>query len=167
MIRLMLTAVSARPVRFLVYPAVGCVALVMLFAAPEPAATGADGANWVDLSDEETAAESRKIDLRRAVIEARVEYKEALITELAAGRATLPAVAAAFLQVNQDDAVCLGVVQTHYSGRSDEEKSARNVLDYACSRIMPAGPKAAFLARLAAEFAAAYPAAPADLAMAR
>lgn len=167
MTRLMLTAVSARPVRFLVYPAVGCVALVMVFAAPEPAATGADVANWADLSDEAMADESRKLEGQRAVVEARIEYKEALLAELAAGRTTLPAVAAAFLRVNQDDAVCLGVVQTHYPGRSDEEKSARNVLDYASGRVMPAGPKAAFLARLAAEFAAAYPAAPADLAMAR
>ncbi len=167
MIRLMFTAVLARPVRFLVYPLVGCAALALLFAAPRPAATGADPALWGDLSDAEMTDQSRSLDRQRAIVAARVEYKEALMTELAAGRTTLAAVAAAFLRANRDDAVCVELVLAKYPGRSDEEKSARNVLDYAAGWGMSAGAKRAFLARLGAEFAVAYPAAPTDRAAAR
>ncbi len=167
MTRRILTAVLAQPVRFVVYPLIGCAALGLLFAAPRPAATGADAAIWGDWTDASMTDANRVLDRRRADVAARVEYKEALLAELAAGRATLAAVAGAFLRVNRDDAVCLEMVRATYPGGSDEEKSARNVLDYAAGRHLPTGPKAVFLARLAAEFAAAYPSAPTHVAPAR
>jgi hypothetical protein len=64
----------------------------------------------------------------------RVELKERLIADLRAGRATLQEVTSAFLAVNRSQPSSMFLIRTSYSGATDEEKTARNVVAYAIHR---------------------------------
>ncbi len=140
-------------VRWLVYPAGVCLIAAAVIASPGD--LPGDGAEIP--SDEVMAAVSADLGRRQSVVTARLAYKESHIAELVAGRAGLADVAAAFARLNADEPASLDVIRHHYEGRTDEERAARNVLDFVATRPMPAADKAAVLARLRAAFDRQYP----------
>ena len=140
-------------VRWLVYPAVVCLAAAAVFASPQTAPPGE-----ADLpSDEVMAQESVDLGRRQAVVSARLAYKDAHVGELVAGRASLADVAAAFARLNAEDPVARDMVRQAYPGRSDDERAARNVLAFVEARPTPPAERAALLTRLHAEFDRLYP----------
>ena len=93
------------------------------------------------------------LDLRR-----QIQVKEALLTELLEGRATLADVSAQFLAMNMNSPASMSVIRREYPGATDEEKSAYNVLTFAQAELGRGCPdrKATVLARLDAEFFALF-----------
>jgi hypothetical protein len=81
------------------------------------------------------------------------EVKETLIHHMIAGRVSLAEVTHQFLLMNQSRAAYMLVIRTQYVGNSDEEKSARNVLERAASALSYADQdtRAHVLARLEGE----------------
>lgn len=85
----------------------------------------------------------------------RIAAKELLAADLVAGRATLAHVTAEFLRMNAPDDVCMAVVRGRYPGRTDFERTAGNVLEYAGNQLaaMPPADRDRAAARLARELA--------------
>ncbi|MBA4062250.1 MAG: hypothetical protein C0501_00825 [Isosphaera sp.] len=137
-------------------PAAGVAAAAVL--RPEwSAAVGLDVWNVPALRAESRAeAERAEVladedqDIRR-----RIAVKEALVSDLIAGRATLAAVTARFVELNRARPEYVAAVRANYPGDTDEEKTARNVLEYASGRIAaePPARRAEVTARLRAELA--------------
>ena len=142
------------PARLMVYPAAAALVLAVVWASPSGTATGRNG---VELpTDEELAAQLRQLTDRQTAVDARLAYKNSVVAELVAGRVTLPAAAAAFWRVNQGEERCLAVIREAYVGKSDEEKAARNVLDFVTARTIPEPDRTRVLARLRRELTAEY-----------
>ena len=60
----------------------------------------------------------------------RIEYKNLLIHDLLHDAISLRTATAEFLQANAEAEVTMSVVRTNYPGRSDFEKTARNVMHF-------------------------------------
>ncbi|MBN9522781.1 hypothetical protein J0H58_30390 [bacterium] len=112
----------------------------------------------------EAAATDRALDERHDAILRRIAIKEALITDLIAGRLSLAEVAARFLELNEDEPGYLVVLRSAVPGDSDLERSARNVIDYVGERVPDPAHRADFRRRLEADLTrlqdAHYPAVP-------
>lgn len=65
----------------------------------------------------------------------RIEVKNRLVDELLAGRTTLAEVTTQFLAMNQTRKEYMVTVRMHYSGATDAEKTARNVIGFASTDI--------------------------------
>jgi hypothetical protein len=100
---------------------------------------------------------------RLAQNDAIVKYKDYLVRELLNGRMTLAEVADEFLRVNADQPQVLESILRKYPGSSEREKSAHNVLAFACARCLTPAEAEEVLARLATEFAVAFGHQPADV----
>jgi hypothetical protein len=85
------------------------------------------------------------------VIRQRIEAKEAVVRELIAGRVTLPEATARFMALNQSHPEYLRMIRENYPGSSDEEKTARNVIDYSLGRTDDRGERDRLGRRLNAE----------------
>jgi hypothetical protein len=138
--------------QWLVAPAAVAVVAAVWFVRPEPGAAGSDAAAH---TDPEMEAANSELQARQDTVTARIAYKEQLIDKLIAGRATLPEVAGEFLYLNQNTRT-LTMIRNLYSGSDDEERSARNVLDYVRQRMLPAEQNARVFERLHREFEQAY-----------
>jgi N-acetylmuramic acid 6-phosphate (MurNAc-6-P) etherase len=86
-------------------------------------------------------------------IRQRIELKEMLVAELLAGCTSLATVTAQFLVLNQERARDMVVIRRQFSGASDTEKTARNVIGYAELQIKDCGDihRALIFARLECE----------------
>ncbi|HET6576248.1 MAG TPA: hypothetical protein VFG68_21785 [Fimbriiglobus sp.] len=136
--------------QWMIAPAVVSLIAAAWFFRPEPSAVGSDPA-----ADPEANAVSRELQVRQDAVIARIEYKDALIDQLIAGQTTLTEVTGEFLALNRGTHI-LTMIRAMYSGTNDEEKSARNVLDYVRQRMLPAEQNARVFKRLNREFAQAY-----------
>ena len=143
--------------RWLAYPAVLLVAIGIYFVDPEQTVC-ADGIYEMtsDCDDEELNQQRISLEARQKVVVERMAFKDALLTELVEGRATLKQVTREFLRVNQTEECCIACIRQHFVGNSDEEKSARNVIQHVMCRQLTKTKKATLLARLECEFHAMY-----------
>jgi hypothetical protein len=126
------------------------------------AAAGVDVWNLPGL--ERQLAEHERVEARlEAQCElsvARIAVKEALIADLAAGRATLAGVTDRFQELNRDRPETLVMLRQIYRIPDARELTARNVLDFVAQRPFPSpAARAAVTRRLTAEFARLFPAA--------
>jgi hypothetical protein len=129
------------------FTALAAVAAI-LTADPDQAAPAA--ARNVVSSDDPNVD---KLNLRTYHFAARIAYKDSLIRELVAGRATLAQVSDEFLRLNEEEPASLEVLRRCYPGPGDEERSAHNVLGYVLRFQLPADEAARVLDRLGREFA--------------
>ena len=90
-------------------------------------------------------------------------YKEYLVRELVVGRMTLADVADEFLRVNAEEPPVLASILRDFPGANDREKSAHNVIAFACSRCLTAAQQEEVMTRLATEFAGLFGHQPADV----
>ncbi len=65
----------------------------------------------------------------------RINTKEQWLEELIAGRATLRATTERFMGLNRSNDAARTAIDFHYPGATDEEKAARNVIDFANTRL--------------------------------
>jgi len=114
---------------------------------------------WIALSAEEQEKQAgeieRELDLGAAELHQRHEAKQALVTDLTAGRTTLAEVTAQFMLLNYDRPACMDIIRRKFPGATDEEKMARNVLAFVDVMLSadPSIDRAAVRARLDAELA--------------
>ena len=112
------------------------------------------GAHRQTLDDEAAAFERHSA--KAEAINARIQIKDMLIEELVAGRTSLVEVASRFRVLNQDVKECEIVMKARYPGVPEEERAARNVIDFVRVRDMSPCDKAEVLHRLQSEFEATY-----------
>jgi hypothetical protein len=105
--------------------------------------------NRILASDPEMA----RLNVRTYELGARIAYKDLLVQELVAGRATLAQVSDEFLRLNEEEPAELHVLRHRYPGSGDEEKSANNVLHFVHLVGLPAAEEGRVRARLDREFA--------------
>ncbi|MFO0824289.1 MAG: hypothetical protein U0792_14445 [Gemmataceae bacterium] len=98
-------------------------------------------------------ARGSELDQIKSDLRHRIELKNMLVSELLAGRRGLADVTAQFLSLNQAHEEYMSVIHTQYSGATDTEKTARNVIGYAAINLGDCGPiqRAMILARLECE----------------
>ncbi|MBA4187544.1 MAG: hypothetical protein C0467_05940 [Planctomycetaceae bacterium] len=113
----------------------------------------------VQVDPAEEVAEQEHMEVVRRELLSNIAIKDALITDLVSGRRTLAEVTEAFLAMNQRWPESMAVVRGHYPGRTDEEKTAHNVMGFVQYELANATPaqQAKVLTRLRAEFDARYP----------
>jgi hypothetical protein len=118
-------------------------------AAAEPAE--APGADFDDIE-----ATRRDLDRQVAVMAERIQTKELLIRDLVDGKTTLREVAEKFHKMNAEFPACMSVIRARYPDVPDEERMARNVLEFVHLQDMPAAELKAVETRLGAEFYQAF-----------
>jgi len=127
------------------------------WARPAWAATvGLDVWNMPALQDQvkTSVIHSHELDLENAEIRDRIAVKEGLISQLLMGRSSLAATTEQFMALNESHPEYLDVIRRSCPGATDEEKMARNVLEFSSPRLNaePAWQRFAALARLQGEF---------------
>jgi hypothetical protein len=137
--------------QWLVAPAVVVVVAAVWLVRPEPGAAD----DTTTYTDPQLDAERHELQAQQEAVAARIAYKEELIDRLIAGEATLEEVAGEFLYLNQGTRA-IDMIRDKYPGTDDEEKSARNVIDYVDWRRLPAEQGARLMERLRCEFEQAY-----------
>src|SRR5207253_5127135 len=80
------------------------------------------------------AESMRQLDSEDAEIQQRTGVKELLIQDLIAGHSSLAEITSQFLALNQGRPEYMWVIRTNFAGTTDEEKMARNVIQYAVTR---------------------------------
>jgi hypothetical protein len=86
---------------------------------------------------EEIEATRRELDRQVAVMAERIKTKELLINDLVQGKTTLREVADKFYQMNIEYPACMSVIRSRYPDMSDDERMARNVLEFVRLQDMP------------------------------
>jgi hypothetical protein len=114
---------------------------------------GLDVWSLPELHEEVAAAaeQSRELQAEDDDIQQRIVVKEALIADLIAGRTTLAEVTAQFLILNKARPEYMAVIRAHFPGSTDQEKVARNVIDYARPRVADPVRREQLVQRLEAE----------------
>ena len=125
------------------------------------ASLGIDVWNLPALHDEiaDETAKGREFERRDADVFRRIELKDRLVADLIAGRTTLAEVTPQFVELNRDRPGYMTAIRASYPGRTDEERTARTVLQYA-ERQLAQSPSASHVeitARLEHEFADLFP----------
>lgn len=133
-------------------PAAVVFVVAALFVSVESGTVGGDAATY---TDPELDAERRGMQAQLEATKARIVYKDELIDRLIVGQATLAEVSGEFLRMNQATAA-LGIIRHLHPGSSDEEKSARNVIEFVRQRKLPAERNAEVMGRLRREFEQTY-----------
>ena len=103
-----------------------CLATALLLASP---LTERQSSNF-DRSDSNTVA-----DATQKMVRLRIDYKMAIAEDLVHGTIDLRTATAEFLRINIENDVTMSVIRDRYEGKTDFEKMARNVLDYARQQI--------------------------------
>lgn len=140
--------------KWLIVPLVGALVLAVMIHTPEAEDTG-DHLLLVAADDPVLTATRQRLEAHQQATHERLVYKEELIDRLIAGDMTLTEVAIEFLHTN-DGTESMNAIRAHYAGSSDEEKSARNVLDFVRLRKLPKKQNDRVLTRLQREFTRAY-----------
>ena len=65
----------------------------------------------------------------------RIEVKESIAWDLVAGRTTLADATARFMLLNEPYPYYLQMIRDTYPGSTDQERTARNVMDYTLGRV--------------------------------
>lgn len=134
----MLESLLARP-RVLVCSCL-VIGAVVLVAHPTLAHTiGADVWNVPALKEQvrvSTAEESRLTEEDNDVLR-RIAIKDAIITDLIAGRTTLSEATDRFTALNADRPRYMDALRESFAGATDQEKFARNVISFAIARAEP------------------------------
>jgi hypothetical protein len=138
--------------RWLIVPATAALVAAALLVSPGPGTIGGEEAAY---SDPDQDAVLRDLEARRTTVMARITYKEELIDRLIDGQATLEEVSDEFLRLNRDTPA-LVIIRSLYPGSGDEEKSARNVIEFVRSRMLPTARNADVMDRLQREFEQTY-----------
>jgi len=101
-----------------------------------------------------SAMRYRELDAEGGEVLQRLAAKDDLVANLIAGRSTLTATTLQFTALNEGCSAYMEVIRDTYPGASDEEKMARNVLDFLSIRLAqePAWRRLTLLVRLNAEF---------------
>ncbi|HVK15637.1 MAG TPA: hypothetical protein VM533_01735 [Fimbriiglobus sp.] len=133
--------------RWLIAPTTVALVAAALLVSPETGTIGSDAA----YSDPESDAASQELDKQQSAVRARIAYKDVLIDRLISGEFTLAEVSAEFLSLNRGTQA-QSIIRDIYPGSGDEEKSARNVIDFVRLRKLPAEQNAAVMARLWRQF---------------
>jgi hypothetical protein len=107
----------------------------------------------------EVAATTRRLERELDMIRHRIEIKERLVAALIEGRATLAEVAAQFLALDQDQEAWMLMLRAKFPGGTDEEKIARNVIQYTLAKLADPFAKERVAWRLRTEFRVMFPAA--------
>jgi len=82
----------------------------------------------------------------------RIAIKDGIIADLISERVSLNQAVRLFLQLNGTDERLMGVLREAYPGRNDEERIARNVLDYMRQRVGQNENSQIEMGRIEAEF---------------
>ena len=139
------------PVRTIVATlAVLCVAAVLIPGPVGARSVVDDLWNWREIQDT-TAHEvehTRRLEIEDEEIQKRIDIKEVLIADLIAGRTTLAEVTSEFLRLNQGREVYMITLRRSHPDVSDEEMTARNVIDFTAERIPDPSLRATILANL-------------------
>ncbi len=116
-------------------------------------AAGVDVWSIRELNDELASGTARRqeLDIHDEVIQRRIALKEGIVGDLLAGRLSLAEATSQFAALNLPRADAMAVIRATYPGRTDEEKLARNVIEYARLRVDDKTPPGV-MARLEAEF---------------
>lgn len=119
-------------------------------------AIGLDVWNVAALREETKSSTMRyhELDVERGEVLQRITVKEEWIANLISGRCTLASATMQFTALNEVCPTYMSLIRDSYPGATDEEKMARNVLDFLSPRVAgePAWRRLALLARLNAEF---------------
>jgi hypothetical protein len=100
---------------------------------------------------EEARAESLDLIVTDGEVQQRIAVKEALISDLIEGRTTLAEVTDRFAAMNKAYPEYVAVIRANFAGRTDRERTARNVIAYARCRIANETERVRVLGRLEAE----------------
>jgi len=137
-----------------IYPALAVAATALLGVNPSWAkSAGVDVWNLPTLEQElrEGNKTSRELTIVDSEIQQRIVVKEMKIGELIAGRLSLAEVTDEFLAMNRDQPGYMVSIRVQYTGRTDREKVARNVIHYVHSRVDDDVEESALLSHLDAE----------------
>jgi hypothetical protein len=110
---------------------------------------------WLGPDAAAIAQERAAIAAQQKWVADRIELKGKYVRELIDGRLSLAQVTAEFVRLNEEYPAARDHVRFRYAGSSDEEKTARNVLDHVRPRVADEQ-RDAVLARLEREFVALY-----------
>ena len=140
------------------------VLVVLMLLAPVAAAiarpewatqVGIDVWNLPALHEQAECEETRsgELDTEDHEIRRRIGIKEDLIQNLISGRSNLAETTAQFAILNQDYPEYMNLIRMNYSGETDLEKMAQNVIDYTLPRLTRESwfSKVSVLGRLQAE----------------
>lgn len=140
------------PSRWFIVPGVAVAVVAVLFAEPKNGPVRDTGLETPAVSSDPSEREAARYHRERQQMFAqRIDYKESLMNDLIAGKTSLAAVADEFLRMNRDLPITMTLLVVQYPDCSDEEVSARNVMEFVRMRI-DAETGEAVLARLKAEF---------------
>lgn len=134
----MLDSLLARPRVLVAFCLV--VGAVVLVAHPTLARSiGADVWNVPALKEEARAASAQEERLTEegGDVLRRIAIKDAIIAELLGGRITLSTATDRFTELNAGRPYYLSALRETFSGATDQEKFARNVISFAVARVEP------------------------------
>ena len=133
-------------------------ATVMLWSPQGIAATVGKTQTMPELQRRVAQDSERSTQLRTGSILLcdRISLKDALVTELIAGRLTLREVTQRFAELNQELPECVRSIESRYPHLSGEELTAVNVLEYTEVVVTELACRDAVLCRLQAEFERTY-----------
>ena len=141
--------------------AAAILALPVALALAQPTwaqAMGLDIWNMPALQQETRSyqAQSQELEAQGREVRSRITAKDLLIADLVAGRSTLAATTARFLELNELRPEYMEVIRITYPGATDEEKMVRNVITFTTAQLsrQPAWQRFGTLARLNMELAA-------------
>jgi hypothetical protein len=117
---------------------------------------GLDVWNVPDLQDRVAACESREVELDRkyATVGRRLDQRHEVVADLLAGRITADEAHARFLDANLSHPQATAFLRNRWPGRSDEEKTARQLVMFVFVSRHPRAAEAA--AELECELVARY-----------
>lgn len=143
------------------------LSVVLLLASdyPGPRWVGPAAVDWLSASGEDESsladelAMQDQLEAKKEVVLNRIAVKDALVAELVEGRRSLRDVTATFMKLNEGQpGYMLGIRQSN-PGRTNEERSAHNVLAYAALSVANEPPERQdrILARLRGELDQWFP----------
>lgn len=147
----MLESLLSRP-RVLIASCAAAVAVVLAVHPSLAQMIGADVWNMPALKEQVrvSEAEEDRLDDEDSEVMRRIAVKEAIITDLLAGRTTLTDATARFVALNASRPQYLQALRDTYPGTTDDEMFARNVISFAVARV-PAHQRSELSSRLEGE----------------
>lgn len=95
---------------------------------------------------------SQLLQAQAMAVNNRIQIKDALIDELILGHTSLAEVTMRFKVLNSETSSTQTILEMRYPDLTDEERAARNVLDFVALRELPYEEHNAVMARLQSEF---------------
>jgi hypothetical protein len=114
--------------------AIGAATLTGLSLAVHPEPSAVSEHFRTETMPPEFASEFARLEDKRTTLKSHQSIKDMLILALIDERVTLSTVVAEFIRMNAEGE-SVAIVTSRYPGATDEERAARNVLDYASKRV--------------------------------